>query len=156
KGQPLAAAHADDLLATLGEAGESLRRRGVRSLAIIPLVAGGKSLGALTFSTRRIQRDWPEYLLSLLQLLGQVYANLLAQRATEVEVQQNRGLADLVLASLGAPVAVLDRQGTVLLVNSAWHQIAQENGAPLLADVAPGTNYLEVCQKAAGGATTEL
>jgi PAS domain S-box-containing protein len=53
------------------------------------------------------------------------------------------------LQSLPAHVAVVDRAGTIMLVNRAWTAFAQENGAQDEISVAVGANYLEICQRAA-------
>jgi signal transduction histidine kinase len=85
-----------------------------------------------------------------------LYADALVRGASEQSAQQSRALAGIVVASFSAPVAVLDRQGTVLLVNQAWQQSAHDESAPLLAGVQPGINYLELCRRAAAGAAGDL
>jgi diguanylate cyclase (GGDEF)-like protein len=59
----------------------------------------------------------------------------------------NAVLADDILNSLDAHVAVLDAAGTVVAVNDAWLRYARENGGASMGFV--GTNYLAVCEKAA-------
>jgi PAS domain S-box-containing protein len=53
------------------------------------------------------------------------------------------------LQAIPAHTAVLDRSGTILLVNDAWTAFALANGAAECANVAVGANYLEVCENAA-------
>ena len=48
------------------------------------------------------------------------------------------------LDGLTAHIALLDDAGTILLVNKAWRDFAQQNGADADA-VCEGTNYLSVC-----------
>ncbi len=53
------------------------------------------------------------------------------------------------LQAIPAHTAVLDRSGTIILVNDAWRAFARCNGAAGSPAVAVGANYLEVCRKAA-------
>jgi two-component system sensor kinase FixL len=54
------------------------------------LRGGGGLLGALTFSTLGAERAWPDELVQRLQLLGEVFANILSHRQSEVEAQRLR------------------------------------------------------------------
>lgn len=57
-------------------------------------------------------------------------------------------LSEAAFQSLPAQIAVLDRDGTIILVNAAWKVFAYENGAPNLAEDSLGMNYLAVCDQA--------
>lgn len=61
------------------------------------------------------------------------------------DVQRLQGILD----ALPEHVAVLDRLGVIELVNRAWREFAERNGD--LGGIAsgPGTNYLEICRRAA-------
>ena len=63
---------------------------GVKSQVAVPLRGGGGLLGALTFSTLGAERAWPDELVQRLQLLGEVFANILSHRQAEMEAQQLR------------------------------------------------------------------
>jgi two-component system CheB/CheR fusion protein len=54
-----------------------------------------------------------------------------------------------VIDSLAEHLAVLDAQGTILLVNDAWRRFAAVNGDAELRHSGPGSNYLRVCASAA-------
>jgi two-component system CheB/CheR fusion protein len=54
-----------------------------------------------------------------------------------------------VLDALPEHVAVLDTQGGITMVNSAWQRFACDNGDTTLDHTGPGRNYLEVCARAA-------
>lgn len=56
-------------------------------------------------------------------------------------------LAQAALDALPAHVALLDRHGTIVAVNAAWHAFAAANGGSASAEV--GANYLDVCRRAA-------
>lgn len=54
-----------------------------------------------------------------------------------------------VVDAIGGHVAVLDRQGTIQLVNRSWREFAERNGDPGMRRTGPGINYLEVCRRSA-------
>jgi two-component system, chemotaxis family, CheB/CheR fusion protein len=68
-----------------------------------------------------------------------------------VDVSNLRDMQRLqaVLDALPQHVAVLDRHGGILLVNRPWRDFAERNGARGMQGCGPGTNYLDVCRRAA-------
>jgi PAS domain S-box-containing protein len=81
----------------------------------------------------------------------------MTQRKHEAEaVRVGEHLSQAILDSLTANIAVLNPEGTIIVVNEAWRRFARDNslpGSPVGADV--GTNYLEVCRKATGALAEE-
>lgn len=65
------------------------------------------------------------------------------------EKEESEAFSRGVLASLSSCVAVIDENGTIIAVNKAWENFATENGVTTLERVATGTNYFDVCNKAA-------
>jgi PAS domain S-box-containing protein len=65
-------------------------------------------------------------------------------------------VAERALGSLFAEVAVLDREGKIVLTNEAWERFARENPADRLPHLGVGANYLKVCRSAAEGAKEVL
>jgi len=60
------------------------RRQGIQSLVVVPLVHQGQLLGFLGFDSVRQTRDWPEEIVTLLHMVGDILVNALArQRASE-------------------------------------------------------------------------
>lgn len=52
-----------------------------------------------------------------------------------------------ILNSLQAHIAVLDRGGTIVLVNAEWQKLSRENRAFWVARTRPGVNYLRLCKR---------
>ena len=82
-----------------------------------------------------------------------VRASGLAQDVTErvraeKALEESSTFLSATLDSLGAHVAVLAADGTILAVNAAWRAYGQANGGQL-EDHGVGANYLEVCDRAA-------
>lgn len=51
-----------------------------------------------------------------------------------------------IIDSLSEHIAVLNSDGVITLINTAWRKFAQDNGDTFLAHSGPGMNYLEVCK----------
>src|SRR4029453_14717009 len=56
--------------------------------------------------------------------------------------------------ALPASIAVLDRRGVIIFVNTPWRRFAAENGFGAVA-CGGGTDYLAVCDRAAGADAEE-
>lgn len=65
------------------------------------------------------------------------------------KLQASERLNHAILHSLSAHIAVLDREGWIMAVNSAWRKFGQMNGIDQLTGAGVGVNYLEVCRHAA-------
>src|SRR5262249_5765265 len=126
---------------------ETFRRRGIRSNLAIPMVAGGRVLGSLAFVTFKVERAWPDELVQRLRLVGEVFANVLAQQEAEDTVRAGQLMKSAILASLNSHVAVLDREGRIVTVNDGWMRFERENGGTPEARV--GTSYLDTWRRAA-------
>ena len=68
---------------------------------------------------------------------------------TEGKAFDAEGVANLVLAALPAPLAVLDETGTILRANNAWRSLHSETGPMFAADV-EGANFLQSCAAVEG------
>ena len=66
-----------------------------------------------------------------------------------VQGERDTAHVQAVIDALEEHVAVLDRQGVILLVNRAWCAFAERNGAPEGLTCGPGVNYLDVCRRSA-------
>ena len=66
----------------------------------------------------------------------------------EEELAQTQQLMQTSLDSFPAHIAVLDRDGTIIFVNTAWNRFALQQGALIRFGV--GSNYLEICEATLG------
>jgi C4-dicarboxylate-specific signal transduction histidine kinase len=69
---------------------ETYRRLGIKSQLAIPLTLEGVVVGALAFSTVGAERVWRDEFVQRLHLLGDVFANTLSRRRSEMEGQRLR------------------------------------------------------------------
>jgi signal transduction histidine kinase len=116
-------------------------RLGIKSRVEVPLQVGGVLVGALAFSTLGAERAWPDELVQRLQLLGEVFANILSRRWSELEAQQLRENLTHVgrvstIGELTASLAhELNQPLTAILSNAEAAQDALAVTPPRLAEV---------------------
>ncbi len=67
----------------------------------------------------------------------------------EDEILKQRRFAESTLEAIPASIVVLDADGTILSANQAWNAFAETNGGSITSG-GVGTNYLAVCNAAAG------
>jgi FixJ family two-component response regulator/signal transduction histidine kinase len=70
-----------------------LQALGIRSAVIVPLVASGAVVGALSFATAQNDVGWPDELIPRMRLVGEVFAGVLARRAAERREQEAQAQA---------------------------------------------------------------
>jgi signal transduction histidine kinase len=102
---------------------------GVRSLATMPLRAGGAVIGGLVLATISAERGWPQEMIEQLHLLGEVVANALAGANAEREARRLRQELTHIgrvsaMGELTASLAHELNQPLTAILNNA--QVAQE------------------------------
>jgi two-component system cell cycle sensor histidine kinase/response regulator CckA len=71
-----------------------------------------------------------------------------ARRGAEEALARSEIFGQALLRSLPAHIAVLDKEGSIVGVNSAWERFARETGEATLVGGAIGSNYLAHCRAA--------
>jgi formate hydrogenlyase transcriptional activator len=66
---------------------ESLHRVGTKSTVTVPLLVGGRLVGAAAFAAMREKRTWSDDLVNRLRLVAQVFANVLSRKRSDEEVR---------------------------------------------------------------------
>src|SRR6202040_3670490 len=59
------------------------RRIGAKSVLSIPVCIGGAVICAVSFTSMRIYRDWPDEMVARLRLVGEIFANAIARKRAE-------------------------------------------------------------------------
>jgi len=77
----------DDLPPTATEERLYCRQEGMQSNVAIALKAGGAVVGAITFGFLRRRCEWSDEILSRLQMIGEVFANVLQHRRADEALQ---------------------------------------------------------------------
>ncbi|HTX70648.1 MAG TPA: PAS domain-containing protein [Thermoleophilia bacterium] len=99
----------DGLTAEAAVDRESARLIGIQSTLCLPLSVGGESpVGALAFNALRARRDWPDALVSRLQLVAQVFANALARKRNDEALRESEERLSLAADAAEAGLWMLD------------------------------------------------
>ena len=107
---------------------DSLRRYGVRSKLVLPLLAGNRVYGGLAFVMTRTERPWRAEFIASKKLIAEVFANALARKESEDALRASELTKSAILSSLNSGVAVLDRQGHIVAVNQSWAPVRGRSG----------------------------
>ena len=67
------------------------------------------------------------------------------RKLAEQEAQRSRGLLSATLDGLSAHIAILNEEGVIIGVNSAWRRFADERGYAM-PDHGIGLNYVDICK----------
>ena len=110
-----------------GEA-ESYRRLAPRSYMIVPLVARGRTIGALTLLSMREGRLYGDSDLDFAQHLGRRFALAVDNARLYDEAERSRGLLDTIFASAPVGLGYFDTELICVQVNQA---LADMNGLPV-------------------------
>jgi PAS domain S-box-containing protein len=78
-----------------------------------------------------------------------VVRDITASLATREELAASEERFGAVVHSLDSHLAVLNREGEITAVNSAWVDFGHENGSGAKSTIGVGANYLETCRLAA-------
>jgi PAS domain S-box-containing protein len=79
-----------------------------------------------------------------------VAIDITERKAAEQALRESEAFVKTILDSIPQNICVLDPDGTIIAVNTAWCHFAARNDAPTLAEGATRFNYHDVCQAAAG------
>jgi signal transduction histidine kinase len=137
RGEIVHVARLGDLPAAAAVDRSSFGERGIRSSVVVPLLAAGRVIGALAFSTVHREREWSPELLPRFRLIAGMFSNGLVRARGEAELQRLRSeLAHMgrvtTSGELTASLAHELRQPLTAILSNA--ETAQE----LVAEVARG------------------
>jgi formate hydrogenlyase transcriptional activator len=93
---------------------ETCRQLGVKSNLTIPLSVGGEPpIGVLGLNTLQTEREWPNTMVTRLQLVAQIFATALARKRAEHALRESEERLNLAAASAEAGLWVLDLRTSV-------------------------------------------
>lgn len=117
-----------------------------------PVVAGGyseielvRANGQVALVEMRVEQTEWDGRLSLLAVLRDVTE----QRRITQQLNQAKRFNEAIFNALSSHIAVINQTGEIVAVNQAWETFAIENGVCDLKNVGVGSNYFEVCRRAA-------
>ncbi len=127
---------------------EYLQGRGIRSIAIVPLMIEREVSGTLALTAVQQEVQWSAPVVERLQTISRIFANALDKKRSEEALHGSEDLKARILDSLISHLAVISQSGDIVAVNKRWKDYGRENGAPD-EHIGVGANYMDVCRKAA-------
>jgi len=108
-GKVVAVSSIEDVPAEAARDREVWRHFGVKTALGIPLrTGGGPTFGVLSFNDMKDERTWPDALVKRLQLVAQVFANVLARKRADQALHDSEARVTLAAASADAGLWELD------------------------------------------------
>lgn len=121
-------------------------------VATLPLHRGGAVVGAFNlYYNKKESFDLAaqRLMLTLAQDISFAldnYASNLARINAEIALRSSEAFNHSILNSLEEHIAVLDKNGTIIQVNRAWQDFAEEYNLPFEFGQAVGLNYFDICE----------
>ena len=88
QGQIFSCSQIDEIPTKAMKDKQRLKKLGVKSLLLIPMAVSGKMVGAISFDAVRDEKVWPEKVAQRGKLIGEIFANILRRRDSELELQK--------------------------------------------------------------------
>ncbi len=113
----------EDLPAEAAADKEFYRNLGVRAFLIIPIIIKGSPAYAISISSRREERVWPEDYLPRLELLGEILVNTLERKDAESAARENAEELDRFFSVSPDVLCIANPEGYFLRLNPAAERI---------------------------------
>lgn len=69
---------------------EILESQNIQSLVVVPMVHGGSLIGFFGLDSLRVERTWPEDIIRLLRIVGEIFTNALERKRIQEDLQKAR------------------------------------------------------------------
>ena len=101
------------------------RHFGIKSTLVFPLSAGGNPpLGALAFNNMT-ERAWPEELIARLQMVAEVFSNVLIRKKFEAVLRESEARLSMTTDSVGAGLWIMDVDTKMVWVSQKSRELFQ-------------------------------
>ncbi len=97
----------------------------VKSILAVPLRMGGHTLGSCVFVSTRAERIWPERLIPRLRLVGEVFANAILRKQTDVLLREREERISLITEAVDAGLWIMDVDTKKVWVSPKSREIFQ-------------------------------
>ena len=117
-GHIVAISSLEELPAEAANDREICRQLDIKSNLSLPLSVGGEpALGVLGLNTSRSERDWPDELVKRMQLVGQIFANAIARKRSNQQLQESEEVNRATFDQAAVGIAHVGIDGSWLRVN---------------------------------------
>lgn len=102
---------------------DELIEQGVRSLLVLPLIAGGRLVGFTGFDAVREERTWPEEAILLLRASNSLFTSALVRRLMD-SLQESEERYRTVVEDVRSVIFRIDENGNWSFLNKAWEELS--------------------------------
>jgi PAS domain S-box-containing protein len=102
---------------------EILQSQRIQSLIIVPMVYGRSLVGYLGFDSVRVEKIWPEEIITLLKIVGEIFVNALEHKRLEEELESSRAYFRDFFNSSPVPLTLIGLDGKRLDCNPAMEEL---------------------------------
>ena len=102
---------------------EKLGKGQVKSLIIVPAFFGGNLVGILGFDSVKKQKTWPEEIILLLKIVGEIFANALQHKTAQEALTAEKERLAITLKNIGDGVIATDIKNKVVLLNKVAEEL---------------------------------
>ena len=124
RGESVVFSRLDDLPPEAAVDKIGFQRIELKSHVSIPLRIDGELVGVLSFGTLRAERSWPAELLERTPILGEIFANVLARKRAQAEIEHLLGFERL-LSEISASFVNLPPRAVDPAIERAFHRIGE-------------------------------
>lgn len=93
-----------------------LTSAGIQSVLSVPLATGGTTIGFISFDAVSAPKTWSEDSIKLLKLMGEIIANALQRKRSEVALRESEAELRALFAAMRDVILVLDTEGRYLKI----------------------------------------
>lgn len=102
---------------------EMLRGQGIRSMVLVPLMAGGRMEGFVGLECTTGPRKWTTEDVTMLRNVSEILAGALSRNRAELAIRSSETLHRNILNSLLEAVFMTDATGRITFVNQSWKSV---------------------------------
>jgi PAS domain S-box-containing protein len=103
---------------------QRFEQQGIQSILALPMIIGGRVIGVVGLESVREEKMWAEDTISLLEIVGQVFANALENKKTRQALQESEERLRTVYETFPDPVTIIEADdGRCIDVNSAFTRV---------------------------------
>ncbi len=100
-----------------------LLKQGIRSMVLVPLMAGGRMEGFLGLECTTGPREWAQEDVTMLRHVSEIIAGALARNRAELAIRSSEALHRTILNSLQEAVFMTDEAGRITFANQSWKSV---------------------------------
>lgn len=94
-----------------------LRIQMIRSLIIVPMILRRVLTGFVGFDSVKESRTWPEDIVAVLQLVGEIIVNAIDRKRTEMRLKRSEEKYRALVENAFSMILIMDTQGTITFCN---------------------------------------